>query len=269
MRGPRTLELNEVSLNGDGSVKETPPGSGNFVRQGGYFRKKIFIGKPKDQKPEEIDLGKAITVLFLKIRRKLVERAKGGEIVRSTNEHNSTNESVMLYETGNKDGTRRGVASDLRKQFPNLRTVQIVYALLVQSSGVELVRLVVKGASLGSETKDKNVPDFYEYISSFKGDDHFYQFKTELSPVIEEGKQTYYAINFQRGEKLSEKSYELAMEHMKAVHTNCTEVDTQRAQRIVKETTASDDIVSEDRVNDEVTAPDYPADDINPEDIPF
>ena len=35
MRGSRPLELNEVSLNGDGSAKEIS--SGTWQRQGGYF----------------------------------------------------------------------------------------------------------------------------------------------------------------------------------------------------------------------------------------
>jgi len=76
MRGSRPLELNEVSLNGDGSAKETSPGI--WARNGGYFRKRILISKPKDTKPEEINIGKEITVVFLKVRRRLVERAKAG-----------------------------------------------------------------------------------------------------------------------------------------------------------------------------------------------
>src|SRR3954468_10285871 len=92
MRGSRPLELNEVSLNGDGSAKEITPG--NWQRQGGYFRKRILIGNPKDQKPQEINLGGTINVVFLKVRRRLVERAKKGEIVRSIGEHNSPKEAV-------------------------------------------------------------------------------------------------------------------------------------------------------------------------------
>src|SRR5258708_39179906 len=84
-RGVRPLELNEVLLNGDD-------------RDGGYFRKRVLIGRTdKNVKPEEIALtrkpgqgktAKPLQVVFLKIRRKLVQRGKGGEIERSTNEHN-------------------------------------------------------------------------------------------------------------------------------------------------------------------------------------
>jgi hypothetical protein len=183
MRGARPLELNEVSLNGDGSVSEIAPGQ--FKRKGGFFRKRILIGKPKDVKPEEIELGQEITLVFLKVRRRLVERAREGEIVRSIGEHNSPSDAVTLYENATKQRFN-GVAKDLREKFPNLRTVQVVYALLVTATAEpELVRLIVKGASLGSEVKAEGVMDFYQYISSFTGDDHFYQFKTELSPILE------------------------------------------------------------------------------------
>jgi hypothetical protein len=48
---------------------------------------------------------------------------------------------------------------------------------------------------------------------------------------LEEGKQTYFAIKFQRGEKLSEKSYTFALEKMRDVHASCVAIDLQRAAR--------------------------------------
>lgn len=140
-RGGRGLELNEVSLNGDGDVKEISPGK--YEPVGGYFRKKILIGKPKDEKPEEVKLGESITVVFLKIRRRLIERGNKGEVLRSTNEHNSKDDAVTLFEGSGKTAKRtNGIASDLREKYEGLRTVQVVYALLVQGTGEpELVKL--------------------------------------------------------------------------------------------------------------------------------
>ncbi len=264
MSGTRGIVLNEVSLNGDGEAKEVSPGT--FQRVGGFFRKRLLVGNPKDQKPKEIELGKEINVVFLKIRRKLVERGEKGKIVRSTSEHNSPKESVVLYEGENKEP---GVASDLRVKYPKLRTVQIVYALLCLGEGEpELVKLTIKGASLGSEVKAKDVPDFYEYISSFSGEEHFYQYKTVLTPVLEQGAKAYFAINFKRGDKLGDKSYAFAMDRMKQVHENCTALDTQRAMRIVAGAT-DPDIVPEPDADAPADKPDYPVDDINPDDIPF
>lgn len=268
MSGTRPLTLNEVSINGDGGVSEVSPGK--YERKGGFFRKRILIGAPKDQKPEEVNLGPRIQVVFLKIRRKLVERGREGEIVRTTVEHNSPYDATILYEKDTKE-KKAGVAKDLRAQFPNLRTVQIVYALLLtEAREPELVRVTIKGASLGSEVKEKDVPDFYSYISSYTGDDHFYQYKTNLTPILEKGKQDYFAVNFTRGEKLSEKSYEIALEQMKKVHENCKEVDMQRAARITRDATV-DDVVPEALADAPPydTGIDYPKDDINPDDIPF
>jgi hypothetical protein len=263
-RAPRALELNEVSLNGDD-------------RDGGYFRKKILIGKPKDEKPEEIHLTKpaddkhppdALTVVFLKIRRRLIERGKKGEILRSTSEHNHKGDVVSLFEANSKERIT-GIASDLREKYEGLRTVQIVYALLcVGPNEPELVKLIVKGASLGSEAKAESTTDFYSYISSFNGDEHFYQYKTKLTPVLEEGQRSYYAINFERGERLSEKSYAFAVEKMKEVHAKCVEIDAARAQRVVKAATV-DDVVLEPEEESEPATVDYPKDDINPDDISF
>jgi hypothetical protein len=261
MRRGSRLELNEVSLNGDGSAKEVSPGK--WERKGGYFRKRVLIGATKDQKPEEIDLGKEIQVVLLKIRRRLVERGKDGEIVRSTGEHNHPNDAVTLYEPGSKNRIN-GVARDLREQFPNLRTVQIVYALLCGKGEPELVRLTVKGASLGSEVKADDVMDFYQYIDSFKGDDHFYQFRTALSPVMEEGKQVYFAIKFERGEKLPDDKYEFALGKMEEVHKVCLEADHQVAARIVK---AASGEPEEHEVD--TTLPEQMTEDVNPDDIPF
>lgn len=230
-RGKQALLLNEVSLNGDGAVKEVEPGK--FERKGGFFRKRLLIDKARDERPEEINLGNRVEVVFLKIRRKLVERGnKDGEIIRSTNEHTHKGEAVMLFDSRTNTKTF-GVAADLRERHEGLRTVQIVYALLLQDGKQELVRLVVKGASLGSEAKADGVMDFYRYIGSFGKDEHFYEYKTVLTPILEEGKQPYFAINFERGERLSEKAMEFTVMRMKEVHQNCVEVDAARAAKMV------------------------------------
>lgn len=265
IKGVRTLELNEVSLNGDGDAKEIAPGK--FERAGGYFRKRMLVGNPKDAKPQEIDLGRGITLVFLKVRRRLVERGNDGKIVRSTGEHNSPQDIVTLYETATSTKLT-GTASALRTQFPNLRTVQVVYSLLVTpTKEPELVRFVVKGASLGSDAKAEGVMDFYQYISSFTGDDHFYQFKTVLTPILEEGKKTYFAIKFERGDKLSEASYTVALVRMREVHENCVEVDKQRAARMVRDGEA--DIHIDGSMSEPQPEVEYPTEEINPDEIPF
>src|SRR5436305_6511121 len=107
------LELNEVSLNGDGSTDEVEPGK--FVRKGGYFRKRLYAGqRNRKEKPEEVNLGAPIKIVFLRKRRKLVERGgTDGKVLRATNEHNHPKEAVTLFHSVTST-TEDGVAADLR-----------------------------------------------------------------------------------------------------------------------------------------------------------
>ena len=253
-RSARALELNEVSINGDADAREV---DGKLVRKGGYFRKRILAGRTKkDEKPEEVNLGAPIKVVFLKIRRRLVERTSKGEIVCSTNEHNSKSNAVTLYVSATKE-QKRGIAEDLRKQYPRLRTVQVVYALLLDGKGEpELVRLTVKGASLGSEAKAEEVPTFYQYISSFPDGEHMWEYVTELHPVIEEGAKTYFAIDFKRGKKLDERTLALAKEKLMDVALNCRKVDEARAAKFVQ--SAKVETASAEEREEEASGIDYP-----------
>ena len=264
-RAPRSLEINEVSLNGDADVKEIAPGK--FERKGGYFRKRLLAGRTnRDEKPEEVNLGKSISVVFLKIRRRLVERADKGEIIRSTSEHNSKTDAVTLYDSRTKQSVR-GVAEDLRKVHEGLRTVQIVYALLLDGTKEpELVRITIKGASLGSEAKAEGVPTFYQYISSFPREAHMWEYVTELSAIVEEGAKSYFAINFQQGEKLDPETLALAEAKLREVAQNCRDVDEARAAKIVQG--AKVEIATAQESDEESDAPASTDDDIL-NNIPF
>lgn len=228
-RAPRPLELNEILINGDADVEEIEPGK--FTRKGGYLRKRILVGKTRDEKPLEEKLGDNINVIFLKIRRKLVERSQGGQVVRSTNEHTSTGEIVDLYDENGL--VRSGSAKAIREAHPGLRTIQIVYALLVHDPAAEpeLVRITIKGASLGSEAKDAKAVAFYKYISSYGKDEHFWEYVTNISTILEKGQKSYFCMNFARGARLDDKSLALALEKMKEVHLKCVEIDTARTQK--------------------------------------
>lgn len=227
-RAPRPLELNEVSINGDADVEETEPGK--FTRKGGFFRKRILVGKARDQKPEEVNLGATASVIFLKIRRKLVQRSTGGEIMYSTNEHTSPYDVVDLYDSNGF--VRSGSAKAIREANPGLRTVQVVYALLIHDEDEpELVRITIKGASLGSEAKDEATTDFYKYLSSFGKEEHFWEYITEMRAVLEKGQKSYFCIDFNRGHPLDDATLKLALTKMKEVHDKCVEIDKARTDK--------------------------------------
>ena len=229
------LVLNEVLLNGDK----------------GFWRKRIWLGRTKEnenEKPAEIELGTSTRVIFLKIRRKLVARGKKGEITQSTNEHNTVHDTVSVYEGGKE--VFKGSAKDARLQYSDLRTVQVIYALLLHEAKPELVRLTLKGSSLGSENKPEGVIDFYQYLSSFDKES-ITDYETNLGVVQEHGMKDYYSATYERGEKVDEATTALVMQNLEAVLEYTKKSDT----REKVETPEREQI-------------DY-GDDISPEEIPF
>jgi flagella basal body P-ring formation protein FlgA len=214
--------------------------------------------EPKTEKGKHktTEYDESLELVFLIVRRRLIQPSKDG-MVRSTSEHSRPDDVVMMF----GEDSQKGVAKALRQRFENLRTEQIVYA---RFRG-EIVRLHVKGASLGSENKDKLTTDFYSYLNSFSGDEHWYNYLTRLVPVQEEGAKTYYAIDFQRGEKLNEEQQKLVVENIETVYENVKQVDDYYGN------VSEEDIKKEEskEKTEDVVDLDYPEEEINPDDIPF
>lgn len=238
---PKLLKLDSLKLNGE---------TGRF--------KITRLTQPKGEdgryKVEEIE--SPVNVVFLKVRRRLIEADRDG-LAMQTAEHNTPNDTTMLFKRNEK--SEKGVARALREQYGNLRTEQIVYA---RYKG-EVVRLHVKGASLGSDRKDPTTTDFYSYLQSFAEGDHWFTTMTRLAAVEEGDQKRYWCIDFQRGEALTDDQVEEVKKQLREVHENCTEFDdyykTETVEAVDKEAGG------EDRRE----VPDYPEEDINPEDIPF
>jgi hypothetical protein len=261
------LELNEVSLNGSGAMKQV---DGKMEPAGGYFRKRILTGnRNRNEKPAELDLGKSIKIVFLRKRRKLVERGgTDGKILRATNEHNHPKEAVTLFDTLSGK-SEDGIAGDLRTKYGGLRTVELIYALLITDDAEpELVRIPVKGSSLGSDAKADTTTDLYKYMSSFSPDEHMWEYYTILTPVFEQGKMSYFAIDFKRGDRVEGDVLGSAVAPwLRVVRDNVAAVDRSRQEKIAAAVTAPETTI-EAEVQEEPAAK-YPEDDINPDDIPF
>lgn len=242
------LELNEIVINGN---------EGNYYY---VHKKKGLIDIEEGVKGYEKDnLGPAIEVTFLRIRRKLRQYIKGQKPL-STQEHTSSADMLTLF-GGEK--VVRGTNDELRKQYQGLRTVQVVYCLY----NGELVRLTVKGASLGSEVKAKEVHDFYSYVSSFKkngADDHFYEHITILSNVKERSPMgSYFAMNYERGRKLETDEMELVEQNMGTVYDYVQSLDLfYKTKEVTK-------IAQTAKETEEIPTIEYPDDDIDPNGIPF
>lgn len=253
---PRLL-LNELQFNGQ---------KNNFTL---ILKKEGLVQMGDKKKYQKAELGESVSVIFLRIRRKLRQFRKG-ENPLTTNEHNTKHDMLTLF---GDTQIIKGSNDELRERYTGLKTNQIVYCLLSKPDGseMELVRLVVKGAALGSETKAKEVYDFYSYVSSFKEDghdDHFYEYVTKLYGVPETSDLgSYYAMTFAKEEVISgsEEIMSMVRKGMKQVFDFVTQSDayyqTKKPEELQKEKTAEKDAG--------LATIEYPEDDVDTEDIPF
>ena len=153
------------------------------------------------------EYGKELKAVVLRIRRKLSDFKNKISSV----EHQTPNDTIYLFgvkETGN--------ARELRTKYQGLKTQQLLYSL---NENDELIKVNVRGSSLGSENKPKDSIPLYEYLGSFEGNDHIWMYETKMIPKEEKGKLgTYYAIHFERGEKLNEERMQIVGEKMKYLY---------------------------------------------------
>jgi len=248
---PQRLPLNEVNLHGGK----------------GIFTKTLFTEeKGEDNRYKTVDLGEEVKVVWLKIRRKLVQWDKELGLIRSTNEHNAPTDVVTMFGQG---GPKVGIASEIREEFDDLRTVQVVYALLVGEGKSELVRLNVKGSSLGSNNKAEDTTSFYDYLKKFTKDEHFYEYVTDISTVKEKSNLgEYHAMNFSRGAKLTDQQMEKVATEMKKVHQAAVEEDEYYSKGASTTVTAKPTQLTGTQPGGERVI-EYPEEEISPEDIPF
>ncbi len=247
--------------------------------------KKTLLTKPKndDDRYDVEDIGTEIKVVFLKVRRYLAQETNDGVLLQ-TSEHNSTSDIVNLYRKDEPDTS--GKASDLRELFKDLKTIQVIYALLLNTDGSKVVRFIVKGSSLGSQNKPEDSIPFYDYLTSFNrtGDnpEHTFEYATQIIPKPEKGPAgDYYAMHFQRGEKLTDEQMEKVSKEMEKIFAFTQTYDEYMKEKIgtpkvnpqVQNTTETPKDVNDGvdaLVKEEIDTIKYPQEeDINPEDIPF
>lgn len=247
------LKLNEIRVNG---------------QTGQFMYKDILSGRNEEtDKFAEKEIGPEANVVFLKIRRRLVQYRKDKKPLISQ-EHNSRYDTITLW--GNEDGVVVGSNDDIRARFDGLKTQQIVYALYIPKEGEkELVRLIVKGSSLGSYAKNEETPSFYDYVSSFKEDgkdEHFYEYVTRLFSVKEDGQLgPYFAASFEKKEKITDEGLKDVEEAMKKAYTYCIDLDEFYGKKKSKEQLEKEG----EKEHDDIDTIEYPTDDIDLDDIPF
>jgi hypothetical protein len=270
--GGQGMVLDLLSLNGDAEIVEV---DGKYETKGGYYRLLKLTQAKKNEKPEEERLGDSVSVVFLKVRRALQQRAADGKLRLWTSEHSTADDTVELHSSE----TQRvlvGSARALRERFDGLRTVQYVYGLLMQGTNEpKLIKMRFKGSALGSEVKGNGVKTFYDYIYEDRKDAegkkvHLRHLETVLSCAKENGKKTYFTVIFERGADLSPELCQIADDTLREVHKKITAVDGARDKRIValQAQNKSGDVSLDDGMSGDESANDG-VDDVNPDDIPF
>lgn len=252
-KSPRLI-LDEIRLNG---------------KDGIFKAKKLTEPKDEEGKYKQVDVGKEFSVVFLKVRRQLIEVGSEGAWTRCTNEHDSPNDLVTVFNYNDGGNSKEYMrASDARAKYPNLRTHQLVY---VKVKNGKIMRLDVKGSSLGSNNKPKDVMSFYEYLSSFSEEEPFYQYKTNLSSFMEKGKLGEYAtIAFKRGDALTEEELTQVIKDIDFVHAETEKQKSFDINEHMRNAAAGVEYkeITEPVVQEEVI--EYPqGDEISPDDIPF
>lgn len=251
---PRPTTLDELKL--VGKSMENP---------GGFFKlthmtQPMLKGDDGKERYPSTEIREPITLVPLIVRRRLVETSADG-FVRWTSEHSTPDDIVQLF----GEGKTKAPASDLRDRHENLRTEQVVYCRI---KGGQIVRLRIKGLSLKPSSSDeaKRI-SFYEYLQSFREPDHFWQYQLTLVPVEAEAKKgTNWAIDFRRGERLTEEQVLKVIENIKEIYADNKKIDDHYAKTAagyVPVTQSSDWGALGDK------APDYPKEEIDPDDIPF
>jgi hypothetical protein len=204
------LSLDKVTFNGnEGFFSEQEKDAKRDEQTGKYPKKTIT------------QAGEPLEVVFLKIRRVLSAYSKKATM--RTNEHNHKADLVTLYKP---DGKKEyGLATEIRDNNPTLKTQQIVYCWIPKEDKV--VRVTIKGSSLGSDFKHKEkVLKFYDYLQSFGTNEHSHEFVTKITPVKEEGPQgDYFSISFVKGAKLDEEELVKVKDMINDLHERILAID--------------------------------------------
>lgn len=224
-------ELEELS--GEQEVKNRPRYNVPIVRfQGrdGKFLKKIF---DEEGNRQEIDLGKSIQGVMLKVRRMFLAWGKDYRLF--TNEHNSWKDKILLFE-GKK--TEKGIItqvidmgliSDLRKKYPELKMRQLIYFLLQPTN--EIVKLQIKG---------KGLSNLFDYWATFKPNEHIFQYVTQIKAQEERSNLgSYMAPVFGRLKEVDD--LDLIANKIKEVASKIAEIESYYVEQPVPE-----EIISEE-----------------------
>ena len=137
-------------------------------KEGGFSMTVIEDGKLKLGEDEKCLMEKVEKPagVFLRVRKELFYN--GSEIQYFTGESSGRNPIFTVFEKRqNKEGfsinaVGEGTIKDVKQLFPELKMRQVIYFLLITKQGSKIVRLKVKGMSLGN---------LFDYMKKFSGNE--------------------------------------------------------------------------------------------------
>jgi len=221
--GTRLPVLNRIALNGNADAVEVE-GTDTMKRPAINYRKMIMIGKESDKRPENEDLGSPLEVTFVKIRRRLIARDSQGFQVMSSSQHGHPNHTVIIWSENKM--IAKGTAREMREQFEDLRTVQELYILLPDG---ELAMLIVKGAALGSKTRDAKLDSFYDYLQKLDKTGGIFMQKTILGGVLEKGAKDFYTMTFEMGRPCTDEELAIVLDKSDELSETIAKYDEEQA----------------------------------------
>jgi len=221
--GTRLPVLNRIALNGNADAVEVE-GTDTMKRPAINYRKMIMIGKESDKRPENEDLGSPLEVTFVKIRRRLIARDSQGFQVMSSSQHGHPNHTVIIWSENKM--IAKGTAREMREQFEDLRTVQELYILLPDG---ELAMLIVKGAALGSKTRDPKLDSFYDYLQKLDKTGGIFMQKTILGGVLEKGAKDFYTMTFEMGRPCTDEELAIVLDKSDELSETIAKYDEEQA----------------------------------------
>lgn len=237
------IKLNEITLDAEDGV----------------FIYKRFLELKNEDGSYPSDKLKTPTLegVIVAVRRKLQYWSDADGKTYATNEFNRNDEEITFY---GPTGSEKGTAESLRKKYPNLKTLAIIYFL--SSKTGELVRLNCKG--LGLQPEENKMLDYkglFQYLGTFEGDEspsEYYTIVKFVAKDITKGRKTktYQAMRFERGDSINDETRKQVEEKQALVLSQFgkSEKVEQKEEK------------SFDQTVDEIK---YPEEEIDIKDIPF
>lgn len=148
---------------------------------------KYYMVKQKDGEINSQLIGDKIEVTILRIR-KTLNNGESNEKSKYVYEFDSTQRNEQVFLKIGKGEPIQMSFSELRKQHPDLKYIEILYV----AYGKQICKLKVSGGSLGN---------FFDYLKTIPYNDTVMRYKTLLSSEEKQhDKGNYFAITFTRGE---------------------------------------------------------------------